>query len=182
MNSNNEHEPQESGSANPHRRLGMAMTIAMWIVIMGLLAMFFQSWQEKQHNPNQDLSLSQGADGIHELTLQRNRFGHYVASGRINNTPVVFLLDTGASDVSVPESLAQEIGLKRGRPMMYQTANGTITVYATRLDTVDLGGIALRQIRASINPNMQGNEVLLGMSFLKHLEFTQRGDTLIIRQ
>jgi len=182
MNNNDEHEPQESGSENPHRRLGMKMTIAMWVVIMGLLVMFFQKWQEKQHNPNQNLSLTRGADGVRELTLQRNRFGHYVASGSINNMPVVFLLDTGASDVSVPESLAQKIGLKRGRPMTYQTANGTITVYATRLDTVDLGGIVLRQVRASINPNMQSNEVLLGMSFLKHLEFTQRGNTLVLRQ
>jgi len=119
---------------------------------------------------------------VRELTLQRNRFGHYVASGNINDTPVVFLLDTGASDVSVPENLARQIGLKRGRPMMYQTANGTITVFATRLDKVDLGGIVLRQVRASINPNMQGNEVLLGMSFLKHLEFSQRGNTLVLRQ
>ncbi|NOX91599.1 MAG: TIGR02281 family clan AA aspartic protease [Gammaproteobacteria bacterium] len=158
------------------------MTVAMWVVIMGLLVMFFQSWQEKQHNPNQDLSLSLDTDGVRELTLQGNRLGHYVASGSINNTPVVFLLDTGASDVSVPEKLAQKIGLKRGRPMVYQTANGSVTVYATRLETVDLGGIVLRQVRASINPGMQGNEVLLGMSFLKHLEFTQRGNTLILKQ
>jgi len=182
MNNNDQHDAQEPDSVNPHRRLGMTMTIAMWVVIMGLLIMFFQSWEEKQHNPNQDLSLNLGADGIHELTLQRNRFGHYVANGSINNTPVVFLLDTGASDVSLPAELAQEIGLKHGRPMIYQTANGSITVYATRLNKVDLGGIVLRQVRASINPNMQGNKVLLGMSFLKHLEFTQRGDTLILKQ
>jgi len=182
MNNNDQHDAQKPDSVNPHRRLGMTMTIAMWVVIMGLLIMFFQSWQEKQHNPNQDLLLNLGADGIRELTLQRNRFGHYVANGSINNTPVVFLLDTGASDVSVPEELAQEIGLKRGRPMIYQTANGSITVYATRLNKVDLGGIVLGQVRASINPNMRSNEVLLGMSFLKHLEFTQRGDTLILKQ
>jgi aspartyl protease family protein len=172
----------DSGSENPHRRLGMKMTIAMWLVIMGLLVMFFQSWQEKQHNPNQDLSLNTGDDGVRELTLQRNRYGHYVASGRINDVPVVFLLDTGASDISVPAKLAQKIGLKRGRAMVYQTANGSIQVYATRLAKVDLGGIVLGKVRASINPNMQGNEVLLGMSFLKYLEFTQRGDTLVIRQ
>lgn len=182
MNNNDEHEPQEPDSANPHRRLGMKMTIAMWLVIIGLFAMFFQSWQEKQHNPNQNLSLNQGVDGTRQLTLQQNRAGHYVANGKINNIPVVFLLDTGASDVSVPENLAQKMGLERGRPMRYQTANGTITVYATRLNTVNLGGIVLRQVRASINPNMQGNEVLLGMSFLKYLEFTQRDNTLILKQ
>ncbi|HEC18067.1 MAG TPA: TIGR02281 family clan AA aspartic protease [Gammaproteobacteria bacterium] len=158
------------------------MTIAMWVVVLGLLTLFFQDWWEKQNNPNQNLSLVSGADGVRELSLQRNRFGHYVASGTINGVPVVFLLDTGASDISVPADLARAIGLQRGRSMVYQTANGPLKVYATRLDRVDLGGIVLRNVRASINPGMQGNEVLLGMSFLKHLEFTQRGDTLIIRQ
>jgi aspartyl protease family protein len=167
---------------NPHRRLGMGMTIAMWLVVLGLLTMFFQSWQEKQYNPNQDLSLNTDGEGVRELRLQRNRAGHYVADGTINDVAVVFLLDTGASDISVPAELAQEIGLKRGASMVYQTANGAIKVYATRLAKVNLGGIVLRQVRASINPKMQGNEVLLGMSFLKHLEFTQRGDELIIRQ
>ena len=160
----------------------MGMTIAMWVVVLGLMTMFFQSWQDKQYNPNQQASLIRDSEGARELVLQRNRFGHYVASGTINNVPVVFLLDTGASDISVPADLAEEIGLKRGRAMVYQTANGEIKVFATTLATVDLGGIVLQQVRASINPNMQGDEVLLGMSFLKHLEFTQRGDTLTLRQ
>jgi aspartyl protease family protein len=177
-----EQDPSDPNVENPQRRLGLKMTIAMWVVVMGLLVMFFQSWQEKQHNPNQSLSLNVNADGVRELTLQRNRYGHYVASGTINDVPVVFLLDTGASDISVPGELAKIIGLKKGRPMVYQTANGAIQVYATRLAKVDLGGIVLAKVRASINPHMQGNEVLLGMSFLKHLEFTQRGDVLILRQ
>lgn len=175
-------EPPQSDPPNPQRRLGLGMTIAMWLVVLALLTLFFQSWQEKQRNPNQQAALSLGEKGQRELVLQRNRYGHYVASGRINQQSVVFLLDTGASDISVPEALAGEIGLQRGRAMQYQTANGTITVYATTLATVDLGGIVLRQVRASINPNMQGDEVLLGMSFLKHLEFTQSGDRLTLRQ
>lgn len=158
------------------------MTIAMWILVLALLSLFFQSWQEKQYNPNQQLTLNEGDGGVRELVLQRNRYGHYVANGFINQQPVVFLLDTGASDISVPEGLARQIGLKRGAAMQYQTANGMITVYATTLETVDLGGIVLQHVRASINPNMQDDEVLLGMSFLKHLEFTQRGESLTLRQ
>lgn len=180
MRENPDSDP--SASSNPQRGLGIAMTIGMWIVVLGLMTLFFQNWQEKQHNPNQRANLISADDGSHELVLQRNRYGHYVASGRINQQPVVFLLDTGASDISVPEGLARQIGLTRGPAMQYQTANGMITVYATTLAEVDLGGIVLQQVRASINPNMQGNEVLLGMSFLKHLEFTQRGDTLTLRQ
>lgn len=179
---NEEPNSSDSGSSNPQRRLGVGMTIAMWIVVLALMTLFFQSWQEKQYNPNQQIALSTGDDGVRELVLQRNRYGHYVANGEINQQPVVFLLDTGASDISIPEGLARQIGLKRGSALQYQTANGMITVYATRLAKVDLGGIVLQQVRASINPNMQGNEVLLGMSFLKHLEFTQRGDSLTLRQ
>jgi aspartyl protease family protein len=92
------------------------------------------------------------------------------------------MLDTGASDVAIPEDIAREIGLKRGRAMIYQTANGPATVYATRLNEISLGDIHLKNIRATINPNYQSNDILLGMSFLKHLEFTQRGDQLTLRQ
>jgi len=121
----------DSKSPNPQRKLGVGMTIAMWVVVLALMTLFFQSWQEKQYNPNQQIVLSTGDDGVRELVLQRNRYGHYVANGYINQQPVVFLLDTGASDISVPEGLAREIGLKRGSALRYQTANGMITVYAT---------------------------------------------------
>ncbi len=169
-------------SDNPHRRLGLGMTIAMWVVVLFLLTVFFQDWWDKQQNPNQQLSVSFDAGGAPELVLQRNRYGHYVASGTINGQPVVFMVDTGASDVSVPGDAAERLGLKPGRAMVYQTANGPVRVYRTQLDDVTLGAISLAGVRASINPSMQQQEVLLGMSFLKHLEFTQRGDTLTLRQ
>ena len=47
---------------------------------------------------------------------------------------------------------------------------------------MQLGELSVDNVRANINPGMRGNEILLGMSFLKQLEFTQRGDTLTIRQ
>jgi aspartyl protease family protein len=54
--------------------------------------------------------------------------------------------------------------------------------YAASLDSVSIGAIALSDVSAAISPGLQTEEVLLGMSFLKHIEFTQRGDTLILRQ
>ena len=66
--------------------------------------------------------------------------------------------------------------------MIYQTANGRTLVFATRLNEVSIGGITLRNVRATINPGYKSDDILLGMSFLKHLEFTQRGDQLTIRQ
>ena len=49
------------------------------------------------------------------------------------------------------------------------------------IEFVGLGGIERRDVRATVLPNMADDEVLLGMSFLKHLELVQSGDRLVIR-
>ncbi|MCF6209401.1 MAG: TIGR02281 family clan AA aspartic protease [Gammaproteobacteria bacterium] len=167
---------------NSQRRLGVGMTIAMWIVLLGLLTLFFQDWDEQQRNPNQNPQTRTSADGVRELVLTRNRAGHYVASGSINGEPVVFMLDTGATDVAIPGPVAKRLRLRQGKAVIYQTANGPVKAYATVLDDVSLDDISLQGVRASINPAMRQQAVLLGMSFLKHLEFTQRGNTLTLRQ
>jgi aspartyl protease family protein len=158
------------------------MLLVAWAAGLGLLSLLFSDILEQQRNPNTRLETIQRQDGSREVRLQRNRYGHYLARGTINGQPVEFMLDTGASDVSIPDPVARRIGLQRGIAQFYETANGTIKAYLTRLDTLALGDIELQQLRASINPHMDGETILLGMSALKQLEFTQRGDTLIIRQ
>jgi aspartyl protease family protein len=164
------------------RKIGKGMVLAMWLILLGMLTLFFNNHLEKQHNPNQQVMKRELPDGEREVVLERNRYGHYVASGLINGQPVVFLLDTGATDISVPAHLAQQLGLQKGPRLTFQTANGIAYGYATRLDSVTLGNIRLTQLPASINPNVRDDEVLLGMSFLKHLEFSQKGNTLTLRQ
>ena len=66
--------------------------------------------------------------------------------------------------------------------MTLSTANGRTEGYRTRLDSVQLGDILLRDVRALVVPGLDGSQVLLGMSALKQLEFTQRGGTLLLRQ
>ena len=158
------------------------MLIVAWVAGLGMLSLLFSNILDQQRNPNAQLETMQGVDGSREVRLQRNRYGHYHATGTINGKPVEFMLDTGASDVSIPDEVARRVGLQRGVDKYYETANGTIKAYATRLDSLGLGEIKLQQVRASINPHMGGETILLGMSALKQLEFTQRGDTLIIRQ
>jgi aspartyl protease family protein len=171
----------ESNASNAGR-VGALMTVLAWVVVLSLLGLFFSGWMDKLNNPNQQVRTQVSAEGVREVILEQNRAGHYVANGTINGHPVTFLLDTGATSVSVPAGVARTLGLKGGAPLRASTANGTITTYATRLDEVKLGNIVLENIRADINPRMHGDEVLLGMSFLRKLEFTQRGRELTIRQ
>jgi len=162
--------------------LGKGMIYAAWLLALGLLTLFFNHFLDKENNPNQELTTRAYQDGSHEVILQRNRNGHYVASGTINGKPVVFFLDTGATVVSIPEHIADTLNLQRGTPRLSSTANGTITTYRTELDSIALGPIKLHQVRAGINPHTSNDEILLGMSFLQHLDFSQRGDILILRQ
>ena len=162
-------------------RLGKWMTVAAWLVVLALFTLFFTDRLGKQRNPNQTVYSRVNNAGIQEVVLKRNRFGHYVTSGTVNGKRVEFLLDTGASDVAIPSELAASLGLKHGAPMQYQTANGMVTAYMARLDSVSIGPIVIRDVTASINPGMGDMEILLGMSVLKRIEFTQRGDTLILR-
>ena len=115
------------------------------------------------------------------VELQRNQAGHYVAEGRINGSPVVFILDTGATDVALSLPLARRLGLALRPGGITQTANGPVATWTTDLDSVDLGGLILRNVSASVLPKLPEEGVLLGMSYLKHLELTQQGDTLTLK-
>jgi aspartyl protease family protein len=157
------------------------MIAAAWLLVLVLLTWFFNRQLDRQHNPNRQVLTSTTAGGLPEVQLQRNRFGHYVASGLINGQPVEFMLDTGATDVSIPLPVAERLGLEKGQPQMYQTANGTITAWQTRLDEIRLGDLRAGPVRASINPMFTGEGILLGMSFLKELDFSQQGNTLTLK-
>lgn len=162
-------------------RAGTGMIVVAWIVFLILLYTIFDDQLLQRNNPNQNIVTT--VNGYQkEVVLQRNAYGHYVSSGTINDHEVTFLLDTGASDVAIPESVADKIGLKKGHAIIIKTANGNTRAYRTHLDHVAIGDIRLYDLNATILTNITGHEVLLGMSFLKHFEIIQRGRTLTIRQ
>ncbi len=162
-------------------RIGRAMLFGAWIVALALLVLIFQRWMDAQENPNRDLAISLDAGGRPQVVLARNRAGHYVAPGRINGESVVFMIDTGATDVALPLDLARRLGLRLGAGRIARTANGDVQTWSAVLEAVDLGGLMAHRVRASILPNMPGNQVLLGMSYLKRFELLQRDGMLILR-
>lgn len=153
------------------------MAFVASLLILGLLYLYFENSLQARNNPNRLLQVAPGA----ELVLKRGGDGHYIFPGTINGQRVIFLLDTGATLVSVPAHLAAELGLEAGARQRSLTANGIVETRATRLAALAFGPFELNDVPASINPGMTSDEVLLGMSVLKQLEFTQRGDSLILR-
>ncbi len=95
---------------------------------------------------------------------------------------MLFLLDTGATNVALSERLAERIGLAARRLVIECHRQWHRKELA---DTPQPGGAGagsvVSGVEASVLPGMAGDEVLLGMSFLKHLELQQQGDKLILR-
>ena len=147
------------------------------LLILGLFYLYFENSLQARDNPNRQLQVAPGT----ELVLKRSRDGHYIFPGTINGQPVTFLLDTGATLVSVPAHLANDLQLSPGAFQQSITANGTVTTRATRIESLAFGPFNVREVSASLNPGMHTDQILLGMSVLKQLEFSQRGDTLILR-
>lgn len=162
------------------QNLGRFMVFAACILFVGLLTWLFQGALERQHNPNISPETS-SFGAVDQVVLRRNRSSHYIVSGYLNNYKVRFLVDTGATDVALSQRLAEKIGLNAGALVMLSTANGVATGYRTVIDSVVVGNIELKGISAVMSSGIDDNVVLLGMSFLKHLEMIQRDGTLLLR-
>ena len=150
-----------------------------WILALGVLVFAFQDYLDNQYNPNSNPSSSVYGSRA-SVVLQQNRYGHYVVTGTINQQQVVFLLDTGATQVSIPEQVASLLNLPYLDQYWVSTANGRVKVSRTHIDELTIGDIVLNDVDAHINPGMQSDEILLGMSALKRVEFRQTGKQLTL--
>ncbi|MCC7546477.1 MAG: TIGR02281 family clan AA aspartic protease [Burkholderiales bacterium] len=119
--------------------------------------------------------------GAQRVSLTADARGHFEAIGTIDGASVRFLVDTGATTVSMGADDARRIGIDylRGQPGYASTANGTIKVHRVRLNSVRVGEIALTNVEASVHDTRMPF-VLLGMSFLNRVEMNRQGDTLTL--
>ncbi|SEL58775.1 retropepsin-like aspartic protease family protein [Halomonas daqiaonensis] len=161
------------------RRAGLGMMLLFWVLFLGGGAWWFHGYLEAQRNPNAHLANVVVGEG-EPVVLERNRAGHFVATGRINDQPVEFLVDTGATYVAVPAEMAEQLGLESIGSAWFNTANGRVRGELTRLDEVSLGGFSAREVRGSISPGLSGETALLGMSFLGRFDIEIRDSRMVL--
>lgn len=115
--------------------------------------------------------------------LEADGQGHFLTTGRINGASVRFLVDTGASVVSIGRADARRLGIDLTRATLgrTQTANGVANVWRVRLDSVQLGELSLNDVDAAVLENDMPI-ILLGMSFLNRMEMARDGNRLVLRR
>jgi aspartyl protease family protein len=119
--------------------------------------------------------------GNGQVVLTADERGHFVTIGNINGATVRFLVDTGATLISMGRSDAHRLGINylNGERGLSNTANGVAPVYKVKLDTVRIGEITLNNVDALVHDqNMPW--VLLGMSFLNRVEMQRDGERLTL--
>lgn len=119
------------------------------------------------------------------LKIYPNSNGMYQVNGHINNTPIAFLVDTGATYVAMSEKHAKKLGLKykqKGKISSAQTASGIVTTWELTLDSVEVGGIKVSYVPAAVISGDHPYQVLLGMSYLKNLKVEHSGSVMLLQK
>ncbi len=110
--------------------------------------------------------------GERTTVLDADRAGHFPAAASVNGMQLDFIVDTGATLVTLRESAAAEIGI-HPMPVDYtatvSTANGRIKAAPTKIDRIELGDITVFDVPALVLPDEALSQNLLGVSFLAKL-------------
>ncbi|WP_410498294.1 TIGR02281 family clan AA aspartic protease [Chitinibacter sp. S2-10] len=151
--------------------------VILWLLVM---AVIYWSFNTLVLQPQRTKAMQITVNATEQLRLKRSRDGHFRINGSLNGQAVVFLIDTGASSVTLEESLARQLKLPRGQSVNTQTANGMANAYLTTIDEMTLGGTQLNQVGAIVVPEL-GGTALLGMNVLQHFDIQINGNEMLIK-
>jgi aspartyl protease family protein len=147
---------------------GAAIQMALaWLAIIGGLVLVIAKWQDIRAAVDPSTPRASG-DAIR---VAARADGHFYVRSTVNGVPVLFMVDTGASDVVLTRETATRIGLTDGELAfndVVTTASGVARTAPVRIDSIEVGSIRLDDVRGSVSEG--GLDVnLLGMAFLNRL-------------
>lgn len=140
--------------------------------------------KQKRYALGQHIGSGFTKDAQPEVTIYKTN-NMFTAVGSINNFPVTFLVDTGASQVAMGRGHAKRYGINyqlNGEPTAVNTASGVKRAWAVKIDKVKVGDITLRNVDGMVVDGPGPGGVLLGMSFLGRLEMSHDGDAMKLKK
>lgn len=154
------------------------MVMAWVFIFIGVIAVV-GLWDDIRSTVGSTPQLAVAGDVIE---VPRSFDGHYYLPMLVNGEPVTFLVDTGASQIVLSPRDAKRVGIDPdslnfvGRAA---TANGLVRTAPVRLDSLELGPIADRNVSAWVNEGDMDRS-LLGMDYLQHFSNIQFADGRMI--
>ncbi len=133
-----------------------------------------------------DAPVSQGArpggSNASKIILPVGQGGHFFAQGSINNRPIQFMVDTGATTVAMGVSDAERMGIdyKKGQMVRMGTANGVAQGWKVKVNILKIGDIEVYDVDTVVGPNMP--YALLGNSFLSRFNMNKTFDQMVLEK
>ena len=119
--------------------------------------------------------------GGKRIVLTAQGGGHFNTTGTINGKSVNFVVDTGATMVSMDQYEADRLGVdwKNGRRGMSRTANGDTPFFLTKLASVRIGDVQVYDVDAVVLPTPMPF-ILLGNSYLTRFQMKRENDVMTL--
>ena len=161
------------GSVTSPTKTGLIPMMLFWCVVMGLLYVGMTHYLK----PKQAKALANG-----DLVINRSHDGHFYTTGTVNGREANFMIDTGASLVSVSEKFAQKAYIRGGVPTMFKTANGEHPGYVVEGVGVSIGPVSVTNVKVGVGLRLgDENHALLGQSFLSQFDITMTKNQMVLR-
>lgn len=153
------------------------MMLVFWLVLAAVLWAGFSWWEQRQRAAIAPYQQSGG-----ELVIPRAPGGHFYVDGKVNHQPVRFMVDTGASGVSITSATARAAGLPKGTPITVRTANGERAGWVVQGVPVKAGPLVVNEVRVIVGMTSdEPDEGLLGQSFLRHFDVQIGAEHMTLR-
>ncbi len=154
-------------ASNRQRANKVLQQLVVWaLIFIGVMAAYGM-WEDIRGAalPRQTIISDSGI-----IEVPRGRDGHYHVTAYVNDTPIRFIVDTGATGVVLRQSDAEAAGIDVSKLAFLgraQTANGTVNIARTRVDSFGLQGAEINRFNLDVN---EGDlfQSLMGMSYLNH--------------
>ena len=141
--------------------------------------------KQEQYNLGSSVSTTFAKRKSQKETIFINSGGMYMTFGNINGRTVRFLVDTGASAISMNTEQAKKLGIRYDKisvPSGVSTASGFVDAYRVRLKSVSVGGITETNVEAFVIDGNHPGPILLGMTFLGRLSVEHSGNSMTLLQ
>lgn len=135
--------------------------------------------------PGRDTGGGFAAPERKRVAIQRGGRHEYLVAGTVNGLQVQFLVDTGANVVAMNGAEARRLGVDyrlHGRPGAVQTASGVVQAWSVTLDRVEVAGIVVRNVAASVIEGDYPTQLLLGMSWLGRVTMREEHGVLYLEE
>jgi aspartyl protease family protein len=120
-----------------------------------------------------------------EIRINKNLNDQYRVNGTINGRRLVFLVDTGANVLAMSSLEAARLGIdytRDGKKSRVVTASGIVPSWEINIPLVEVGGIEARNIAAQVIEGSHPQDVLLGMSYLRHVDIEEKNGVMVLQQ